>query len=87
MDALRLSRQAYQIAERGIRALEQIGRELKRRNDRAEADGVTVDPAPLATVVEFVRDDPALDHAPEDSPVPPAIERLQAALDNEENTR
>ena len=36
IDAVRLLRATYQLAERGIEALEQIARELKRYNDLQE---------------------------------------------------
>ncbi|WP_199708852.1 hypothetical protein [Haloferax sp. Atlit-10N] len=36
MDALRLSRSTYQLIERAVEALERIGRELERYNDRHE---------------------------------------------------
>jgi len=36
MNALRLSRATYQLMERAVEALECIGRELKRYNDRHE---------------------------------------------------
>ncbi|QKY18479.1 MULTISPECIES: hypothetical protein [Halobacteriales] len=36
MDALRLSRTTYQLIERAVEALERIGRELERYNDRHE---------------------------------------------------
>ena len=36
MDALRLSRSTYQLIERAVEALECIGRELERYNDRHE---------------------------------------------------
>lgn len=36
MDSLRLSRATYQLIERAVKALERIGRELKRYNDRHE---------------------------------------------------
>lgn len=38
MNALRLSRQAHRVAERAVRALEGIGRELERYNDRCEGE-------------------------------------------------
>ncbi|MDT3437459.1 hypothetical protein SAMN04488065_2731 [Haloplanus vescus] len=38
MDALRLSRSTYQLIERAVEALECIGRELERYNDRHERD-------------------------------------------------
>lgn len=37
-DPVRLSRQAHNLAERAVRALEQVGRELERYNDRQERD-------------------------------------------------
>lgn len=36
MDSLRLSRTTYQLIERAAEALERIGRELERYNDRQE---------------------------------------------------
>jgi len=36
MDSLRLSRTTYQLIERAVEALERIGRELERYNDRHE---------------------------------------------------
>ena len=36
IDAVRLSRATYQLAERGIEALERIARELERYNDLQE---------------------------------------------------
>jgi len=36
MDSLRLSRATYQLIERAVEALECIGRELERYNDRHE---------------------------------------------------
>lgn len=38
METLRLSRTTYQLIERAVEALEQIGRELKRYNDRHERE-------------------------------------------------
>lgn len=38
MENLRLSRTTYQLTERAVKALEQIGRELKRYNDRHERE-------------------------------------------------
>ena len=43
IDAVRLSRATYELAERGIEALEQIARELKRYNDLHERDTSTED--------------------------------------------
>ena len=39
MERLRLSRTTYQLIERAVEALERIGRELKRYNDRHERVG------------------------------------------------
>ena len=36
METLRLSRATHQLIERGVEALEKIGRELERYNDRQE---------------------------------------------------
>jgi hypothetical protein len=36
MERLRLSRATHQLLERGVKALEKIGRELERYNDRQE---------------------------------------------------
>jgi uncharacterized protein YukE len=36
METLRLSRATHQLLERGVEALEKIGRELERYNDRLE---------------------------------------------------
>jgi hypothetical protein len=36
METLRLARAPHQLLERGIQALEKIGRELERYNDRQE---------------------------------------------------
>ena len=36
METLRLARVTYQLLERGVEALEKIGRELERYNDRQE---------------------------------------------------
>ena len=42
METLRLSRATPQLIERGVEALEKIGRELERYNDRQEhTDGDT----------------------------------------------
>lgn len=38
MERLRLSRTTYQLIERAVEALEQIGRELERYSDRHERD-------------------------------------------------
>ena len=38
METLRLSRATYQFVERGVDALEKVGRELDRYNDRQERD-------------------------------------------------
>ncbi|MDR5673595.1 hypothetical protein RH858_10640 [Halalkaliarchaeum sp. AArc-GB] len=38
METLRLSRATYQLVERGVDALEKVGRELERYNDRQERD-------------------------------------------------
>ncbi|WP_256867918.1 hypothetical protein [Halorientalis salina] len=36
METLRLARATHQLLERGVEALEKIGRELERYNDRQE---------------------------------------------------
>jgi len=36
MESLRLSRATHQLVERGVEALEKLGRELERYNDRQE---------------------------------------------------
>ena len=36
MESLRLSRATHQFVERGVKALEKLGRELERYNDRQE---------------------------------------------------
>lgn len=48
MDSLRLSRTTNQLLERAVEALECIGRELKRHNDRHErvAEEVTDETSP-----------------------------------------
>lgn len=38
MENLRLSRTTYQLIERAVKALEQIGQELERYNDRHERE-------------------------------------------------
>lgn len=38
MESLRFSRATFQIIERGVEALEKIGRELERYNDRQERE-------------------------------------------------
>lgn len=38
MEHLRLSQATYQLVERAVEALEQIGRELERYNERQERD-------------------------------------------------
>ncbi|WP_408960751.1 hypothetical protein [Natrinema sp. 74] len=40
MENLRLSRTTYQLIERAVKALERIGQELERYNDRHERDDV-----------------------------------------------
>ena len=40
METLRLSRATHQLLERGVEAIEKIGRELERYNDRQEKTDV-----------------------------------------------
>ena len=54
MGNLRLSRTTSQLIERAVEALERIGRELKRHNDRQECDD---DPTTKRSVDGPERDD------------------------------